>query len=280
MAQEEEVNYNRLVQMVQQEKKGGPPVHLVADFHDRVRVFIGKLESSYDQERAKDPTSMKALQLADQLQKVRGLQLELLNIRLRKFLLLAHQSLTGGMVETKSFTPEERDLFEAMVAELCKGRNRIIEGGAAPAAAQGAVPVPAGPLPTPATRAVCEAPLKAGDRPAERPAEREGAERTAAGAGGQPEKALASAAGRAERPAPEPATRKERAPAPPPAATAPVPVPPHEPGQLVVVRMLEDVPDFAFGEKGGYSLKKKDVVALPGELAAVLEAHKKAVPVK
>ena len=57
MATEEEVNYNRLIQVYQQEKKGGTPVALVADFHDRVRDYLEKLRASYDQERSRDPSS-------------------------------------------------------------------------------------------------------------------------------------------------------------------------------------------------------------------------------
>jgi hypothetical protein len=149
MAPESEVNYNRLVQIYHQEGKGGPPIHLEADFHDRVREYLGKLKASYDQERAKDPSSMKALQLADQLQKARNLQSDILNLRLRKFLLLAHQTLTGGMVETKNFTPEERELFDAMVAQICRTRNRIIDGGPGQSMSQGAFPAGQGLSPRP-----------------------------------------------------------------------------------------------------------------------------------
>lgn len=265
MAQEEEVNYNRLVQIYQQEKKGGPPIHLVADFHDRVRDYMAKLRASYDQERSKDPSSMKALQLADQLQKVRALQLDILNARLRKFLLLAHQTLTSGMVDTKNFTPEERELFEAMVAELCKGRNRIIDGSSAPSASAGTLPVPPGPLPTPQTRAVCEAPLKASERPSTKGV-------------GLPQDGKEGAAGSLPPGKPAEAgepVRREKAPV---TGAAPEAFPTEE-GPMVVVRILEDLPDFAFGDRGGYSLKKKDVVALPRDIAAVLQAHKKAKPV-
>jgi DNA replication initiation complex subunit (GINS family) len=130
MAAEEEIDYNRLIHVYQQEKKGGSPVPLQADFHDRVRDYLEKLRASYDIERSKDPSSMKALQLADQLQKARVLQVDIINLRLRKFLLLAHQTLTGSAVETKAFTPEEKVLFESIVAQLCSGRNRILQGTA------------------------------------------------------------------------------------------------------------------------------------------------------
>ena len=247
MAPEGDINYNRLVQIYHQEGKGGPPTHLEADYHDRVREYLGKLKASYDQERAKDPSSMKALQLADQLQKARSLQTDILNLRLRKFILLAHQTMTGGMVETKNFTPEERDLFDSMVAELCRVRNRIIEGGPGPN------DVPPGPLPTPQTRAVCESPARAPETPK-------------AHEGAHPVKMPASAD------AAEPKGSKI-----PEGTASPVPM---GQGQLVVVRILEDLPDFSLGDKGGYSLKKKDVVALPKDIAAVLQAHGKAKPVQ
>jgi DNA replication initiation complex subunit (GINS family) len=260
MAPEGEIDYNRLVQIYHQEGKGGPPIHLEADFHDRVRDYLGKLRASYDQERSKDPSSMKALQLADQLQKARNLQSDILNLRLRKFLLLAHQTLTGGMVETKNFTPEERDLFDAMVAEICRARNRIIDGGSGPSlpqgsfpAGQGQSPVPPGPLPTPQTRAVCEGPARS--------AEKQKAAQIA------PSGKMPASADSAEPKGPK--TPDEAA------AAAPF-----GQGQLVVVRILEDLPDFALGDRGGYSLKKKDVVALPKDIAAVLQAHGKAKPVQ
>ena len=243
MAPEGDIDYNRLVQIYHHEGKGGPPIHLEADYHDKVRDYLGKLRASYDQERAKDPSSMKALQLADQLQKARSLQSDILNLRLRKFLLLAHQTMTGGMVETKNFTPEERELFDSMVAELCRARNRIIDGGSGQA-------LPPGPLPTVQTRAACEAPSKAAERPkAAEPAQNAAAPAQAEPAGPKTKDGAASAA-------------------------------PSGDGQLVVMRILEDTPDFALGDKGGYSLKKKDVVALPKDIAAVLQAHGKAKPVQ
>jgi len=232
---DEEVSYNRLIQVLQQERKGGAPVPLVADFHDRVREYLGKLRASYDQERAKDPSSMKALQLADQLQKARALQVDVINLRMRKLLLLAHQTLTGSSVETKAFTPEEKAMFQSLVGQLCAGRNRIVEGreAGAPAGADGP-----GPLSPPVK---CAAPEGGGTEKRE--------SRTA-----------------------EPVAVAEKA-APAPSGIA------LDSSELVVLRVLEDVPDFAMGDKVGTSLRKKDIVALPKDLARVLEQHKKAKPV-
>jgi len=232
MAPEEEVNYNRLIQVYQQEKKGGTPVPLVADFHDRVRGYLEKLRASYDQERSKDPSSMKALQLADQLQKARVLQVDIINLRLRKFLLLAHQTLTGAGVDTKAFTPDEKTVFQNLVGHLCSGRNRILEGAEASEDAQAAE---SGPL-SPPVKCV---PPKGSDEE------------------------------RREMRPPEPAKVQEK--------VAPVPSGVElDSNELVVVRILEDVPDFAMGDKVAASLRKKDVVALPKNLAHVLEQHKKA----
>jgi DNA replication initiation complex subunit (GINS family) len=232
---DEEVNYNRLIQVYQQEKKGGTPVSLVADFHDRVRDYLGKLRASYDQERAKDPSSMKALQLADQLQKARVLQVDIINLRLRKFLLLAHQTLTGAGVDTKAFTPEEKTVFQDLVGQLCSGRNRILEGAEAGDDARAAE----GGALSPPVR--CVPP------------------------GGSDEE-------RREQRSPEPARVSEKV-APVPSGVA------LDSNELVVVRILEDVPDFAMGDKVAASLRKKDVVALPKNMARVLEQHKKAKPV-
>jgi DNA replication initiation complex subunit (GINS family) len=232
---EEEVSYNRLIQVFQQEKKGGAPVALVADFHDRVRDYLEKLRASYDQERAKDPSSMKALQLADQLQKSRALQVDIINLRLRKLLLLAHQTLTGAAADTKSFTPEEKAFFQGLAGQLCAGRNRILEGTEA---AEDAGAGEAGPL-SPPVRCV---PPKGSDEE------------------------------RREARPPEPANFPEK---PPPAPSGMA----LDSDELVVLRMLEDVPDFAMGDKVAASLRRKDVVALPAGMARVLLQHKKARPV-
>jgi len=234
MAAEEEVNYNRLIQIHQQEKKGGTLVPLQADFHDRMRDYLERLRASYDQERGKDPSSMKALQLADQLQKARALQVDIINLRLRKFLLLAHQTLTGAGVDTKSFTPEEKVVFEKLVGQLCSGRNRILEGGEPEGA--GADDMPAEPSP----------PVRCAPPP-----------------GPETERHEAR---------PVPARVGEKT-APAPSGLS------LDSNELVVVRILEDVPDFAFGDKGATSLKKKDLIALPKNLAKALEQHKKAKPV-
>lgn len=232
---EEEVDYNRLIQVFQQEKKGGAPIALVADFHDRVRDYLEKLRASYDQERAKDPSSMKALQLADQLQKSRVLQVDIINLRLRKLLLLAHQALSGATVETKAFTPEEKTFFQALSAQLCAGRNQILEGAEAQEdarASEAGRPEPPEKCPPPRGM---------------EPVRRDGGPPAASGA---PEKA-----------------------APAPSGSA------MDSSELVVLRVLEDVPDFAIGDKVAASLHRKDVVALPAGIARVLLQHKKARPV-
>ncbi len=232
---EEEVNYNRLIQVVQQEKKGGSPIQLQADFHDRVRDYIERLRASYDAERARDPSSMKALQLADQLQKSRVLQVDIVNLRLRKLMLLAHQTLTGAAVETKALTPEEKDFFHGLSGQLCAGRNRILEGQEAVEDARAAEAAP------PATVERCPPP-----------------------AGLPPERQKAVQAG------PEPPAVKA---APVPSGVA------LDSNELVVLRVVEDVPDFAMGGNVAASLRKKDLVALSRDLARVLEQHKKAKPV-
>jgi DNA replication initiation complex subunit (GINS family) len=231
---EDEVDYNRLIQVLQQEKKGGAPVTLVADFHDRVRDYLEKLRASYDQERAKDPSSMKALQLADQLQKSRVLQVDIINLRMRKLLLLSHQTLSGASVDTKPFTPDEKSFFTALSGQLCAGRNRILEGSEADddtRAAEAGQP---------------ESPARCAPPKGTEPARRDGG-------------------------SPEPKAPERPAPAPAGAAL--------DSSELVVLRILEDVPDFAMGEKVAASLHRKDVVALPAGIARVLLQHKKARPV-
>lgn len=179
---------------------------------------------------------MKALQLVDQLQKTRALQSDIIHIRIRKFLLLAHQTLTGSGVDTKNLTPEERELFQKMVDALCAGRNRIIEGGQGSEMETTGADENTGPLPM----VKCASPEGAASEQRERP--------------------------------PEKTPTAERTPPPPSGASL-------DSSSLVVMRILEDVPDFAMGDGGSTSLKKKDVVALPKNLAAVLEQHKKAKPV-
>ena len=220
---EEEVDYNRLIQVLQQEKKGGAPIALVADFHDRVRDYLEKLRASYDQERAKDPSSMKALQLADQLQKSRVLQVDIINLRLRKLLLMAHQTLSGATVETKAFTPEEKAFFQAFSGQLCAGRNRILEGAEAQEDARAS------------EAGQPEPPAKCAPPKGTEPVRRDGGPPAAAGA---PEKAAAAPSGAAL-----------------------------DSSELVVLRVLEDVPDFATGDKLTASLHRKDVVALPAGIA-------------
>jgi DNA replication initiation complex subunit (GINS family) len=131
MGKDEEVTLNQLIQVHQQVKEPGPLVKLPADFYKQVRDFVDRLEKAYDTEHTKDSSSMKTLQLADQLKKARDLRMAILRERTRKLLLLAHQSVVGSMVETKNITPEEKELFEAVQSALHNGRVRIIEGGVA-----------------------------------------------------------------------------------------------------------------------------------------------------
>ncbi|MEM2870285.1 MAG: hypothetical protein QW379_07710 [Thermoplasmata archaeon] len=256
MAGDEEVSYNRLIHVYQQEKRGGPPAQLPADFYDSVREFIGALRRACEAERSSDPTSMRALQLTDQLQKARALQMDIVNLRLRKILLLAHQALTGGSVDVRALTPEERSLFDSLVAILKQGRMSVLGETAAPPGAAG----PPSPAPTP-------------------PADATG--RRSSPTEGPARQAVEPLPSRDEAPAASPAPATKTAPSGPPEGRSAEPeTRPARAGGLVVLRVVEEVPDFAFGEGGGWRLRPKDIVALPSEIASVLERHGKARAVK
>ncbi len=244
MAGEDEVGYNRLIHVYQQEKRGGPPVQLQADFYDRVREYIDGLRRAYEEERSSDPTSMRAFQLADQLQKARALRLDIVNLRLRKLLLLAHQALTGGPVETKMITPEELSLLSSVVAALREARSAALAEGppGPPAETFHVAPPPPGPRQIQTTERSATPAKPAGER---------GPSPMATGAPVQ------SAPASAEPPGPSGGG-----------------------GGLALLTVLEDTPEFAFGESGGWCLRKKDLVALPPELASVLVRHGKARALK
>jgi len=179
MGKEDEVTLNQLIQVHQQVKEPGPLVKLPGDFYKQVRDFVDRLEKAYDCEHAKDSSSMKTLQLADQLKKARDLRMAILRERTRKLLLLAHQSVVGSMVDTKNITPEEKDLFDAVQGALQNGRVRIIEGGVAlpdtPQSEAGAEPgeavteTPEIEPPAGASKASVKAPAKTEERPIAHP---------------------------------------------------------------------------------------------------------------
>jgi len=97
------------------------PIYFFADLNDLIectRIGFEKLASE-------DASAMKTVQMLGVLQKLRTFQNDIVNIRARKVLLMAHQQISGGVPDKKVLTSEEREMLDAVVDALAGTQKKI-----------------------------------------------------------------------------------------------------------------------------------------------------------
>jgi len=225
----------KFIQQVQQkERRSQNLTKLPADFFDNLTVHIAGLRQLARDEMARDAMSTTATLLQNELRNTLSLSQDIILLRLRKMANRAIDSLEGGRVDIRALTPLEKDLYGDLASFVASAHTQLSPteraSGAAPVAAPSATAPPV--APEEATRMA--PPQVAPEAEVEPPVSAEGA---------------GEGAGEAQEAPPQGSDDGEAA---------------------VLIHVLKDTPPFAGDDGQTYSLKKGDMVSIPGKLANVL----------
>jgi DNA replication initiation complex subunit (GINS family) len=260
------LDYQEVMDIWRKEKDLKSLAELRRDFFPEVKIFVSRLKEEAQVEAAKDPYSTKTRSLNGQVANVTEKVTQVFEIRMEKILRMAIRGASGGKVENTRMVEEEKAYFEHVFMLTKEIRAREIDPS------KGQKDLEFQPLTLPS---------EGGDQ-------------------GNPKSVIAGTEEPCATVAPKeqdikpiavepakPTTKEVIAHAiPQTSTTPPKSISPtleeveakQEAKELLVLRILEDIPPFA-GPFGNYRLRREDVATLPVGIARALIKRGKAVEI-
>ncbi len=260
------LDYQEVMDIWRKEKDLKSLAELRRDFFPEVKIFVSRLKEEAQAEAAKDPYSTKTRSLNVQVANVNEKVTQVFEIRMEKILRMAIRGASGGKVENSRMVEEEKAYFEhvftltkeirAREIDPIKGQKemefqtlKVPEGGEGDQSVQGAISTKAevilSSLPTDSNNkpVLVEPPKPTATVP--------------------PAKATSPSSMASLEPSPQMQEAIETK---------------QEAKDLLVLRILEDIPSFA-GPFGNYRLRREDVATLPAGIARALIKRGKAIEI-
>jgi len=240
------------------------------DFYPSLRELVAKLERDRAMETAKDPYSALSRSLNQQLINIREKAGSIFDFRMEKIFRMAVRGASGGKVETTRMTEEERSIFEEVLGRAkglradALGTLRSANPEVQRMSAAQASPAPSAPTRDEAIREPEGTQEVVNSDEQRKPtAERQPIPDQEAKEASFTEEGTASksAVDRKAEPAAQPKAASGR-----------------ERGDLMLLRILEDIPPIA-GPNGTYKLGREDIVTLPAPMAKALVKKGKAMEI-
>jgi DNA replication factor GINS len=254
----EPMTFEDVTKVYREEKRYAGITALRPDFYSAVREFIDRLKRDYEKEAAADSYGTKARQLGQQIAKMREKVLQIFDMRADKIMHMAIIGAAGGKTDHSRLTEEETRMLEGSLAYVREMRNSLLDmprPGNLGFARMSAMPMPVS-AEEQKVRVEELVQVKGPEiAPVEAPKDMEARRSTV-------------------RP-PEQSPPKETAPV---EVATPMAGAPKQGKEVILLRILEDIPPFA-GPSGTYRLGREDIVTLPPSLGRALVKKGKAVEI-
>lgn len=261
------LDYQEVMDIWRKEKDLKSLAELRRDFFPEVKMFVIRLKEEAQAEAAKDPYSTKTRSLNVQVANVTEKVTQVFEIRMEKILRMAIRGASGGKIENTRMVEEEKAYFEhvftltkeirAREIDPIKGQKELEFQALKVPEDAGSVQGDTGTMPAKTIEArMSSIPTEPNSKPISVEPARPMAIDT-------PPKAI-----------PSPSTVSTQPAASIPKATEAK----QEAKDLLVLRILEDIPSFA-GPFGNYRLRREDVATLPAGIARALIKRGKAIEI-
>ncbi|MDD1747777.1 MAG: DNA replication complex GINS family protein, partial [Methanomassiliicoccales archaeon] len=237
----EPLTFEDVTKVYREERKSAGLTAIRHDFYTEVRTFMDQLKRDFEKESATDSYGTKARQLNQHMVKAREKVLQIFDMRAEKVMHMAVLVAAGGKVDHSRLTEEEKGLLEGSLTGIREMRNSLLDmprPGHMEFTKMSAMPMPPSMDEQPGVKIEQLAPLAVDKttQPQTVP-ETKKSNKTPSPTGIQSEMGPVEVATPSEQPA---ASNSE----------------------IVLLRILEDIPPFA-GPSGTYNLGKEDVITLP-----------------
>lgn len=253
----EPLTFEDVTKVYREEKKSARLTAIRHDFYSAVRELMEQLKRDFEKEAATDSYSTKARQLNQSISKMREKVLQIYDMRAEKVMLMAVLGAAGGKLDHSRLTDEEKELLEGSLVKIKEMRNSLLDmprPGNLEFTRMSAMPMPKSQDVEPGVKLEQLAPVS------------------------KEEENLAQPPSRQEEEVKGPCSTQAitgRA----PVEVATPDIPPSSPmSDIILLRILEDIPPFA-GPSGTYRLGKEDVVTLPSGIGKALIKRGKAAEI-
>jgi DNA replication initiation complex subunit (GINS family) len=252
------LTFEDVTKVYREEKKSGGLTAIRHDFYGAVRALMDQLKRDFEKEAATDSYSPKARQLSQSIAKMREKVLQIFDMRAEKVMHMAVLLAAGGKVDHSRLTEEEKHLLEGALTGTKEMRNSLLD------------------MPHPNDLEFTRMSTMPMPQSLDEEAKVKVEELTPVVEGKAARPRTTIEDGSASHEAPklvevgmqtgpvEVATPNEQ-------STRPS-------SELVLLRILEDIPPFA-GPSGTYRLGKEDVVTLPSGIGKALVKRGKAIEI-
>ena len=119
-----EISYRNLRRIQQMEKNSPVLSDLTSGFYDETSAYLLDL----DKRLGKESSSQKKMLIADEIQDVKKIVLNIYEQREKKILLAVVSKARGGNPDTKKMLDVEKNLFDSVLSLLTQKREKFFEG--------------------------------------------------------------------------------------------------------------------------------------------------------
>ena len=124
----ERLTFNEVSQILKNEEKSSDLTEVRKDFYPALRDYVRRIKADGDEEMRRDPYSVKANSLTNEIKKATQKASIIFEKRMRKILLMALRTAYGGKVDLARLTDEEKQCFDAVVDEVRACKSSAMEG--------------------------------------------------------------------------------------------------------------------------------------------------------
>jgi DNA replication initiation complex subunit (GINS family) len=122
------LNYNDITKIARTEQESTQLSEIRKDFYPSLREYLEKMKKESEDEIRRDPYSMKASSMQNEVKKVTQKGNQIFVSRQRKVMLMALRELSGGKGDISRLTDEEKHFYEDITDRLKAVKTAAMEG--------------------------------------------------------------------------------------------------------------------------------------------------------
>jgi DNA replication initiation complex subunit (GINS family) len=122
------LNYNDITKIARTEQESTQLSEIRKDFYPSLREYLDRMKRESEEEIRRDPYSMKASSMQNEVKKVTQKGNQIFVSRQRKVMLMALRELSGGKGDVSRLTAEEKHFYEDVTDRLKAVKSAAMEG--------------------------------------------------------------------------------------------------------------------------------------------------------
>jgi hypothetical protein len=122
------LTFNEVSRIAQAEDKSTDLVEVRRDFYPALREYIHRVKGEGEEEIRRDPYSIKATGLQNEIKKAQQKSSIIFEKRMRKIMLMAMRTASGAKLDLGKFTDEERIFYDSVLEDVRACKSSAMDG--------------------------------------------------------------------------------------------------------------------------------------------------------